>query len=308
MVMESRGTWATFTLRCAPPAPPPWSLGERRGASSTRVLLTFALTLAPVERKGSAARGTIQPVLFDEPEAPPWMLHLSRDARGFLVPAEAPWNADGSAALAEMDVDRALILGFHRACAVCGYSLNRERPVFRAFSQGDAARIRLEQSDMAPEFSGPVHRSCILFSMIVCPYMREPTARLGKQSKIKPGGRRGTRAAVMGFDDYVVMMADAATDEPPIQFGFVKLVEDRPYKHGIELLPDLDLAVQDDSKRIDVANTRPLYWPGGGRPESAIRGEARRLAQRVRPIDTPFAGATIDGVDYNCYELPQRYL
>lgn len=246
----------------------------------------------------------------NQPTAPVWLNHLERDSRGFLVPAEAPWNDDGTADLAQMDMDRALVLGFRRACAVCGYPLAEGHPVYRAFAQGDAARIRLSEFDtMAPEFSGPGHLSCMLFSVNVCPHMREPTSRLGKDSKIRPGARRGSRAAVMGFADYEVMLATAIDETgqtPSIYFGLVTLVDDRPYRHGSDLLPALEAAVVDDFDIIDTVHDGPLYWGHSRSGDNALGDAVRSVSRRLVPVDKPFAGATIHGIDYATYRLPAR--
>lgn len=125
------------------------------------------------------------------PDAPAWIDDLPRDERGFPVPAEVGWTA-GAPRLSSVSTERKIALGFRRACAVCGYLLPQGSRVYRAFAQGDAAVIRSDQRERAMDPSGPLHKSCVLYSAMTCPHLREKTSRLGSDNAINPGARRGT--------------------------------------------------------------------------------------------------------------------
>lgn len=125
---------------------------------------------------------------------PPWVEGLPQDERGFYVLAEAGYLS-GKPTFSRNDMDRTVALAINRACALCGFEMAEGHRVYRTFSQGDAADIRIEQSDHTHDTAGPLHLSCALYSSIVCPYLRERTSRLGKASRVNPGGRRGTLAA-----------------------------------------------------------------------------------------------------------------
>src|SRR4051794_12979337 len=107
---------------------------------------------------------------LETPVPPPaHVADLPTDARGYFVPAEAPW-IDGLPKLAGLDPHRKTALAFNWACNVCGYPMVEGQPVYRAFSQRDAANIRLYQEPVSVESATPGHLSCMLFSMFACPY------------------------------------------------------------------------------------------------------------------------------------------
>ncbi len=79
----------------------------------------------------------------------------------------------------------------------------------------------MHQREHAHDLAGPLHRSCILYSAIVCPFLREKTARMNKDSKINPGGKRGSLAAILGFRDMGLMVLQRPNPVPetwPINF------------------------------------------------------------------------------------------
>lgn len=127
------------------------------------------------------------------------MAALPRDARGFLIPAETPWEDDVSH-LSRYDMLRTIALGAARACAVCGLPLLEGQPVWRLFTQRDAALARID-GDFTDDLSAPGHESCMLYSTLVCPFWRTPQSRLGKESLRAPGAKRGTKPAMLGYEE-----------------------------------------------------------------------------------------------------------
>lgn len=219
----------------------------------------------------------------------PWIEDLPRNERGFVVPAEAGWH-EGRAILSKVATDRKVALGMRRGCGVCGYPLAEGKPVYRAFAQGDAAQMRGYERERSHDSSGPLHLSCVLYSAMVCPYLREKNARLSKTSEINPGGRRGGLAAVMGFEDYGLMvypgqhrLLDAAFPVPA--FAYLTLCEDIPYREGVELADRYAAAVVEDEVLIDTSRPR-LYWTDQptdlAKLQGALRADTKRL-NRAEP-------------------------
>ncbi|MFF1945147.1 hypothetical protein ACFVWF_23760 [Rhodococcus qingshengii] len=193
-------------------------------------------------------------------EPAPWIADLPREGRGFVIPAEAGWDGD-VAVLSKVGTDRKVALGMRRCCALCGFVMPKGSPVYRAFAQGDAAHMRQFERKVATDPSGPLHLSCILYSAMACPYLRERTSRLTKTSEINPGGRRGTRAAIMGFGDFGLMLHASAHQflDPAPHFAYLELVEDIGYRDGEELRERYQAAVVSDESVIDTSKPR-LFW------------------------------------------------
>jgi hypothetical protein len=197
------------------------------------------------------------------PTPPPWFDGLPKDPREFYVLAEAGW-VDGEPMFSKFDMDRTIALAIHRACALCGYPMPQGTNLYRAFAQGDAAEIRMNQTKHSHDLAGPLHRSCILYSTIVCPFLREKTARMNKDSHINPGGKRGSLAAVMGFGDMGLMILERPNPNPetwPTNFmiAYLDLDEDIRYRDGSELLDRYQEAVESDKAIIDMSQPR-LFW------------------------------------------------
>jgi hypothetical protein len=219
-------------------------------------------------------------------EPPPWITELPTDSRGFPVPAEAGWAESGEPKIALVATDRKVALAMRRACAVCGRHMPKGRPVYRAFAQSDAAQIRGFERESTQDLAGPLHKSCVLYSALVCPYLRERTSRIGKDSMIGPGERRGTRAAVMGFRDLSVLLFAGpheflAEDAPVPHIGYLQLCDDIPYRDGEELLERYREAVEADREFIDLSIER-LYW----RTEADLRKLGRLLRDDFTKLNT----------------------
>lgn len=203
-------------------------------------------------------------------ETPPWIEGLPKDHRGFPVPAEAGWTEDNEPRIAMVGTDRKFALAMRRGCAVCGFFMQKGRSVYRAFSQADASQIRGYERESSQDLAGPLHKSCVLFSAIVCPYLRERTSRLGKNSQFGPGERRGTLAAVMGFEDMSVLVgAEPHTflgeNSPVPHVGYLRLRDDIKYRDGEELIDLYLAAVTEDAEFIDTTKDR-LYWTNDDLP------------------------------------------
>lgn len=197
------------------------------------------------------------------PTPPAWIADLPHDPRGFLAPAEAGWE-NGLPILSKVATDRKVALGMRRACAVCGFAMPKGNNVYRAFAQSDAAHMRQFERERSHDLGGPLHLSCVLYSAMACPYMRERGSRLGKASEINPGARRGTRAAIMGFRDFGIMLyaephTFLAADAPPPHFAYLDLSEDIGYRDGAELSDRYEAAVAADQALIDMSTPRD-YW------------------------------------------------
>lgn len=238
------------------------------------------------------------------PEPPPWIADLPIDTRGFPVPAEVGWPAVDSPKFDSVDSQRKIALGFHNACAVCGYELHADSRVYRAFAQSDAVEIRLNQSERTMDPSGPIHLSCVLYSAMACPYLREKTARLGPDSKVNPGARRGTRASVMGFEGYGLLVCSQPFGPPgeqhTPQFAYRTLVEDIHYQSGAELADRYVTAVKTDS---GIINTDVPRWYWDGTQNRAVETEAVRAIRLIKKRE-PLYSTGIAGLGlYVCLPL-----
>lgn len=225
----------------------------------------------------------------DVPTPPPWIVDLPLDGRGFVTPAEAGW-VNGEPALSKVATDRKVALGMRRRCAVCGYVMPRGTTVYRAFAQSDAAHMRQWERERSHDLGGPLHLSCVLHSAMVCPYLSERTSRLGKTNEIGPGNRRGTRAAVIGFKDFGLLLyaephrfLDPA--KPPPHFAYVQMSDDIPYRDGNELAGRYEVAVEADAKIIDTSKPRSFWTDSDAdmkRLASTLRNDFNQLA-KARP-------------------------
>lgn len=133
------------------------------------------------------------------------------DERGYPVPAITPWP-DGSPAFAQQGSFRTLICLAERRCVICGTKM-APGPVYRVVSDDLVDNIALvldtgkRYMNLAPANEGPGHITCMLYSAAVCPYLASPGARRKNQAtiageEIPRGDRRGSEAAVVGFDSY----------------------------------------------------------------------------------------------------------
>lgn len=197
-------------------------------------------------------------------EPPAHLADVQRDARGYIIPAETPWVGDVPY-LSRYDTARTLALAAARACAVCGLPLLADHPVWRAFSQGDAALARADDPN-TDELGAPRHESCMLYSTLVCPFWRTPQSRLGKDSLRAPGAKRGTRPAVLGYNDINLLVEPGRdllrTEPPPFRFLYVGRIADVRFTNPHEdLVNRYHQALDRDARAVD-AKSRRFYWGG----------------------------------------------
>jgi hypothetical protein len=217
---------------------------------------------------------------------PDHLMQIPRDERGFIVPAESPWEG-ALPQLSRYDLPRTLGLALGRACAVCGFELQPGNPVWRAFSQRDAATARI-QGELVDDLSAPGHESCMVYSMLVCPYWRSAGARLGKDSSRGPSAPRGTRPAVLGYQD-VCLAVEAGKDllntaPPAFKFLYRGPVADVPFRTPAEdLAARYEDSLQRDSCLADLDENARFYW-GGAEAE-----EARLFRYIEKGVPTAFA-------------------
>ncbi|MGA9490599.1 MAG: hypothetical protein WBV80_10160 [Mycobacterium sp.] len=139
---------------------------------------------------------------------------------------------------------------------------------------------------------GPMHKSCALYSALVCPFFKYPTSR---ERRPDAHGLRG-EAAVLVFNGY----GEAYFPEPTrfgtyVEFAYSELVERIPFGRSRDLLPLYDAAVAEDAEVIDTS-TR-LYWGGSPADQQRLR-ECKEvddvyLLDKLR-LDFPLAAARID--------------
>ncbi len=187
-------------------------------------------------------------------EVPPQLAGLPRDHRGFVVPAEAPWTDDGPR-IEMFGRETAWALAFSRSCSVCGFALVPSMPVWRLFTQRDAAICRLEREATVEE-GVPGHLSCMLYSAQVCPYWRTPQARLGKESLRQPGAPRGGVAALMGHRDFDLLI-DVTVPPEIANFLYRDLTFDIRFRDPSELAERYADTLRDEP--VDMTGLRG-YW------------------------------------------------
>jgi hypothetical protein len=242
---------------------------------------------------------------------PPWIADLPTDARGFHAPAEAGWEA-GEPILSKFDNNRTVALALRRACAVCGYSMPKGTLVYRGFGLGDALHIREFERERSHDDAGPLHHSCMLYSAIVCPYLRT-NGRLGKDSLINPGAERGRRAAVMGFKDLGLMVPVLGSRKPhpggPMPMvSYLQLTHDISYKEGAELIQRYEAAVESDAEILDTARPR-LYWTDSAEDlaslKALLQAEVPKVTagKPVHPVHVQQVGMARNVGDYVTFLL-----
>jgi hypothetical protein len=174
---------------------------------------------------------------------PPTVAARPRDDRGYPVPAITPWS-DGRALFAQQSAFRTLICLAERRCTVCGTKIP-PGPVYRVVDGGLVGNIELaiytgkSYFNLAPATEGPGHRSCMIYSAVICPHLTSPGARRKIETRVGPetlpkGDPRGSTGAVVGYESYSYQLTAHGLE---IYCGQpVELLE---YSEGIELIDEL---------------------------------------------------------------------
>jgi hypothetical protein len=180
-------------------------------------------------------------------------------------------------------------LALRRRCSVCGCTMDGP------FCNMTTTRQQTEWPGgvFTTWIPGPMHKSCALYSALVCPFFKYPTSR---ERRPQHHALRGD-AAVLGFDGY-----GQAYFAEPTQWGvyhlfaYAELVERIPFGHSRrDLLALYDDAVAADAAGIDLG-TR-LYW--GDSPADQQRlmeckeADDVYLLEKLR-LEHPLAAARID--------------
>ena len=221
----------------------------------------------------------------EEPTPARQLRNLPIDARGYRVPAEAPWTEDGTPVIQAADPVAKFLLAAYRACAVCGYPLRRDELAWRIFD--DAGRRlthhQVSQGSGVDEEQAPGHLSCMLYSALVCPYWRTGGARLGKESTVAPGAARGAEPAVMGFCD-VGLLVDPAGDMigltgPKPVFAYIEYEEEIAFTDPLTDLPERYKVERAAAGGRYIGQKQRHYAPGNG----GIRRKLRE-AQKAHEV------------------------
>lgn len=174
---------------------------------------------------------------------PPTVAARPRDDRGYPVPAITPWS-DGRALFAQQSAFRTLICLAERRCTVCGTKIP-PGPVYRVVDGGLGGNIELalytgkSYFNLAPATEGPGHRSCMIYSAVICPHLTSPGARRKIETRVGPetlpkGDPRGSTGTVVGYESYSYQLTARGLE---IYCGQpVELLE---YSEGIELIDEL---------------------------------------------------------------------
>lgn len=217
----------------------------------------------------------------DEVPLPAAVAARPRDERGYPVPAITPWP-DGTPAFAQQSAFRTAICLAERRCTVCGTMMPRG-PVYRPVDEGYADLIGLALDtgklmiNAAPAMEGPGHRSCMIYSAIVCPHLASPGARRKIETHIGPetlprGDPRGSTGGVAGFDGY-----SWKVDEDGLGISFGQPVELLRYTEGTDLAGELDAEIS--RERGTVVQPCPAYLlDDDARAERAAKAILTRLA------------------------------
>lgn len=245
------------------------------------------------------------------PVTPPRQIaSLPQDERGYPVPAEAPWYTTGPR-LAGLDPHRTAALGFLRSCTVCGFALATGTLVWRNLSQRDAALARLEESGVGVDTGMAGHLSCMLFSAFACPYWASSAGRLGKQSAVAPGARRGTRPAILGYGDIRIMVSEdegrpflggTGSGATNALFMYVGLTADHPFREPTDLLDLYESAVTTDEASIDFDVVR-AYWTASPADDAALT-QTLDAGMRKLQSRSPSDWISYNNEDWMSFEIP----
>lgn len=224
---------------------------------------------------------------------------LPRDHRGFPVPAEAPWTADGPV-ISKVDPILKLLLAAHRSCAVCGYGIPDSEPSWRIYDQTSRETTHMQiAKDAVTDNDVPGHFVCMLYSALVCPFWRTENARLGRDSMFTPGARRGEEPALMGFESYAILIDPTrpfgGDDSQPLPIVLDGYVGELAFRDPQELADRYERERVNCGGRYARGKRRHYAPAFGGRPRLDKEGRAV-----VAALSRDGADETVDyeGVDH----------
>jgi hypothetical protein len=228
---------------------------------------------------------------------PPRVAARPSDERGYPVPAITPWPG-GSPAFAQQSSFRTLICLAERRCTVCGTKIPAG-PVYRVVDGDIAEDVALALDtgkryvNLTPAGEGPGHLSCMLYSAVVCPHLASPGARRKIEvtvglEQLPRGDRRGTQAAVVGFDSYNWELGAQG-----LEIFFGQPIDMLGYTDGPDLVEELKAEVAREPKMADQCPSylmnddakaeraaKLIITAGSSAPPVNVRREARDRKDR----------------------------
>lgn len=240
---------------------------------------------------------------------PPWLADLPRlagvlDYDGhptFHRPASLQRLPNAAASLpgdTSTCPDRALALAFRRRCPVCGCHMAAGREVFNVFHASAGNRPVGEHAGGLFTISapGPMHASCAVYSVLVCPFLKHPTSRGRHRDAV-----RGV-AAVVAFGKFGVAFYDAA--QPPWgrlwRFAHWQQSGAIPFQTHKDLMSMYDGLIAADAEVIDTA-TR-LFWSDNPTDTAHLSECARADEARLQELRAD-ASVQVGGYGYKLVPL-----
>lgn len=229
---------------------------------------------------------------------PPAIAARPRDSRGYPVPAITPWE-NGVPQFASLSMRRVFLCVAQRRCTVCGLEVP-PGPVWRVVDTEETEMLAEVLSrgvgdkflNMAPTQEGPGHRSCMIYSAMICPFLGGPEARRSQGAntygeQIPRGEARGQKGGVVAYDSCEFRETEVG---PGCVYGHpLELLE---YEHGEDLLAELKEAVDADTKTMtgacppwllaDEAAVEAAFSRAMRSPEDVARLKAQRRAEDAR--------------------------
>jgi hypothetical protein len=223
------------------------------------------------------------------PPAPPWMADLPRPhhprAKIFeSQPAFAACQWVSGKPILSLDLRKLRILAIRGRCWLCGY------PVVRAgyvvVTQADHTD---RYGDLHTEGCGPVHHSCALFAVAVCPFLKYSQSR----RRITGTGLRGI-ASIKGFDQYAVVFPP----DPAIFmcFGYFSPTETVSITNQAQVAELYEEALKDDAATNFTATPR-LYWSDEDDDLRRLRAEWLQIWEKLQA----WAETSVVTIDRNTY-------
>lgn len=235
----------------------------------------------------------------DVPIVPARLAALPRDRRGFVVPAEAGWE-DSGPVIQGLGHHQTFTLALTRACAICGFPMEPGQTVWRLFNQAEAAGRREYKRELY-EPANPGHLVCMLYSSQVCPYWSRSGARLGKDSLVAPGARRGSLVALMGFSDYELLLP-VGVPITSAAFIYVELTEDIRFREPAELADMYEA----ERVRDTVPPGRRAYWTNTPEDVRAIMKAFKDVVRTTERASGRGVFGPNGGGPHYAFQLPLR--